>query len=141
MRCVNVVLVSLLWGAMYGMISAGFLGPGVGVVAGLIVALASSPITAMCLWRKQSSGATKAVFVPTLVVALLLAIFLPGVGALFCIAFYVAACIVAGLVLPNVWPPRAPHVCVECGYDLRGLLRRVCPECGRAFGSISGPTP
>lgn len=31
-----------------------------------------------------------------------------------------------------------PSVCEGCGYDLRGLVNRPCPECGTA-GKVGGP--
>jgi len=30
-------------------------------------------------------------------------------------------------------PDRVPHLCPDCGYDLRTLRSRVCPECGAPF--------
>ncbi len=30
-------------------------------------------------------------------------------------------------------PDTVPHLCPECGYDLRTLRSRVCPECGTPF--------
>jgi len=31
------------------------------------------------------------------------------------------------------WPVRTPGFCVKCGYCLRGLSSRRCPECGTEF--------
>ncbi len=31
-----------------------------------------------------------------------------------------------------------PHACPRCGYDLRGLRDRICPECGSGASASSG---
>ena len=33
------------------------------------------------------------------------------------------------------------NVCVQCGYDLRGLPEHRCPECGRSFVPLSSGPP
>lgn len=33
----------------------------------------------------------------------------------------------------HYWPVFPPGYCRKCGYDLRGLPNRVCPECGTPF--------
>lgn len=35
--------------------------------------------------------------------------------------------------LPGRVPSVPLHLCPNCGYDLRGLTRRTCPECGERF--------
>lgn len=38
------------------------------------------------------------------------------------------------LVYDRLHPVRDPLACASCGYDLRGNLTGVCPECGRPIG-------
>lgn len=55
--------------------------------------------------------------------------------------FLVIASIIAGILrtglLPDIGIDKSPlppgHECPFCGYDLRGVAQRVCPECGTAF--------
>jgi hypothetical protein len=35
--------------------------------------------------------------------------------------------------LPGSVPGFPPHICPICDYDLRGIARRTCPECGHRF--------
>lgn len=38
------------------------------------------------------------------------------------------------------WVRRVRGVCTGCGYDLKGIRERVCPECGRRLGGGGGTT-
>lgn len=40
------------------------------------------------------------------------------------------ACALVWLIRPQNW--RGPGQCAACGYDLAGVSRNVCPECGRS---------
>lgn len=52
--------------------------------------------------------------------------------------FYAAMILGVGLLI-FVQPRRLlGHECVACGYDLRGNLTGVCPECGAECGSGAG---
>ena len=41
-------------------------------------------------------------------------------------------------LIQHRWPPRALLTCPGCAYDLGGLTRNVCPECGDAFTARCG---
>lgn len=56
-----------------------------------------------------------------------------NVTFLYIPAFVFAAVIaLVGVMLALLRPPLPDHVCATCGYDLRGNVLGVCPECGEA---------
>ena len=69
------------------------------------------------------------------------------------LVIYVAIPVCAGVYLAMTWQHKWLEVylrqhlnehgipiCMNCGYDLRGQVNRVCPECGTERGTESGKT-
>lgn len=55
-----------------------------------------------------------------------------GITPLSILFYVVPVPIISALVLLLPWPGARPGRCARCGYDLRGNVSGVCPECGAA---------
>lgn len=106
-----------------------------GFIFGGVVGVFASMLTALLLWRKNLPIVMPIVFTPTLVAA-----FLAGLrfsndfwSVPISVGTLLIACAAAWYFMPDLYPARQPgreHRCTHCGYDLRGLPSKTCPECG-----------
>ncbi|TVQ30895.1 MAG: hypothetical protein EA376_11565 [Phycisphaeraceae bacterium] len=136
-RLVSIFIITVIGGALIGCMWAGAMSYGdtlylyMGLLFGGYVGFMTSPITLLVLRRKELPTAVAWIYLPSFVAALILGAAMDGLTSIFAtIGFYLAACIVVGLAMPNVWPYRPAWRCVKCMYDLRGLPANICPECG-----------
>ena len=101
-----------------------------GLLAGTGLGLLCWPLVYVALRRRCYDVAGTVIGVLGATALLSSAPFMPGVGIMG--ATFLA--LLAASILVIVVVPRevAPGTCMGCGYPLRGLRGRVCPECGEA---------
>lgn len=107
-----------------------------GFLFGALIGFVASTFTMPLLWRKSLSAALPMVFAPALIAA-----FLAGRhfgndpwSAPISVGTLLIACAIVWYFMPDLYPVRRPgwqHRCRSCGYDLRGLPGKACPECGQ----------
>lgn len=158
-RIVVLTLGTIFGGAICGnaaVVSFSMLGMGATVrllpfalIYGGLVGCVACFFTVPLLFHKRMAIALMLAFVPALIAAVLSGIQFPlhrdpwsipiSFGTL------VAASILINRWMPDQFPPSPPeHLCADCGYDLRGLLTKTCPECGSAAATpspASSPPP
>lgn len=96
-----------------------------GGCAGLLL----MPIAAILSWR-QAVRRAYAFLLPTcIIVASALSLFANGlIVTAITSAWFIIVCLAFHGRLPRIVEPVDDNVCVQCGYDVRGL--KQCPECG-----------
>jgi hypothetical protein len=112
------------------------------------VGVASSPIVALCLCRKDLRIAIPTVYGPSLAFVVLYVRLGPYAHSGIttwpletAVPAFIAVCalsVLAYLVLPNRYDISPINRCPRCDYDLRGGTNSCCPECG---WQQTGPPP
>lgn len=111
-----------------------------GFVFGAIIGFLASCFTVPLLWRKNLPIAMPIVFTPALVAAFLAGWRLRNEfwSVPISVGTLLIACAIVWYFMPDLYPARKPgweHRCRHCGYDLRGLPSKICPECGSDRGT------
>ncbi len=122
---------SIVFGALWGLITGGRAGGGGGVVAGAFIGVLFAPFAGFALCRKQHVPTIAIWLGSTTAVALALALSGTEVpdASLGTVATYIGSALIARLFLPTI-PDVVPGRCPTCNYDLTGIQVARCPECG-----------
>jgi hypothetical protein len=110
-------------------------------MVGMGIGLALSPFTAAAFFRKRAMKAALWIAVPTAGAALACGVISSGLGVISSLLVFVVSLSLVRWRMaddPRRWVAWA---CRGCGYDLRGSVGDVCPECGARVVGVDGSKP